>query len=214
MAALLSGFLSEVSCSPLATALFSTRAQQASHAVSLYDERMRFGDSHSDVHSLTKDDPPEKALDGLLHRPDSFRSAISASPKASSAGKPPDQQSPQTVSSSNDANTSPGVSWIAVYARLANDIQVRHYAPKTLKAYTQWVRHLQTCTRSQAPTSLSSADVREFPTCLAVDRKVSPSTQNQAFKARLFLYRHVLNEEFGKVEGVVRAKRKPYIPVV
>jgi integron integrase len=29
-----------------------------------------------------------------------------------------------------------------------------------------------------------------------------------------FFYRHVLNKEFGKVEGVVRAKRKPYVPVV
>jgi hypothetical protein len=156
----------------------------------------------------------EKALDGSSHRPDSLPSETSASPKASSAGKAPDQLSPQTVSSSNDAKTSTGVSWIAVYTRLANDIQVRHYSPKTLKAYTQWVRHLQTFTRSKDPASLSSADVREFLTSLAVDRKVSASTQNQAFNALLFFYRHVLNKEFGKVEGVVRAKRKPYVPVV
>jgi integron integrase len=97
---------------------------------------------------------------------------------------------------------------------LANDIQVRHYSPKTLKAYTQWVRHFQTFTRSQDPDSLSAADVREFLTCLAVTKKVSASTQNQAFNALLFFYRHVLNKEFGKVEGVVRAKRKPYVPVV
>jgi hypothetical protein len=45
-------------------------------------------------------------------------------------------------------------------------------------------------------------------------RKVSASTQNQAFNAWLFVYRHVLNKEFGKVEGVVRAKRTPYVPVV
>jgi hypothetical protein len=32
--------------------------------------------------------------------------------------------------------------------------------------------------------------------------------------ALLFFHRHVLNKEFGKVEGVVRAKRKPAIPVV
>jgi Phage integrase, N-terminal SAM-like domain len=57
-------------------------------------------------------------------------------------------------------------------------------------------------------------DVREFLTWLAVQRKVSASTQNQAFDALLFFYRHVLHKEFGKVEGVVRAKRKPYVPVV
>jgi len=30
----------------------------------------------------------------------------------------------------------------------------------------------------------------------------------------LFMFRHVLDKEFGKIDGIVRAKRKPYIPVV
>ena len=42
--------------------------QQASHAVSLYDELMRFRASHSDVPSLTNDAPPEKALEVLSPR--------------------------------------------------------------------------------------------------------------------------------------------------
>ena len=106
------------------------------------------------------------------------------------------------------------MSWRAAYTRLATDIQVRHDSPKTLKAYTPWVRHFQTLTRSQDPDSLSSADVREFLTCVAVTKKVSASTQNQAFNALLCFYRHVLNQECGKVEGVVRAKRTPDVPVV
>ncbi len=61
---------------------------------------------------------------------------------------------------------------------------------------------------------LSVSDVKDFLTFLAVKRKVAVSTQNQAFNALLFLFRHVLNREFGKIDGVVRAKRKPYIPVV
>jgi integron integrase len=47
-----------------------------------------------------------------------------------------------------------------------------------------------------------------------VDRKVSASSQNQAFNALLFLFTHVLEKEFGRIEGVVRAKRTKYIPVV
>jgi site-specific recombinase XerD len=148
---------------------------------------MRFRDSHRAVPALKRDEPP---------------------------GKAPDQPSPQTVSSSNDANTATGVSWIAGDTRVANDIQVRHESPKTLQAYTQWVRHVQTLTRSQDPESLSSADVREFLTCLAVTKKVSASTQNLAFNALLCFDRYVLNQEFGTVEGVVRAKRKPYVPGV
>ena len=30
----------------------------------------------------------------------------------------------------------------------------------------------------------------------------------------LFFFRNVLGKEFGKIDGVVRAKRKPYIPMV
>lgn len=64
------------------------------------------------------------------------------------------------------------------------------------------------------PESLSTADVKEFLTWLAVKKEVAASTQNQVFNSLLFFYRHVLQKEFGKVEGVVRAKRRPYIPVV
>lgn len=66
----------------------------------------------------------------------------------------------------------------------------------------------------QGPAELSTDDVKAFLTFLAGKRKVSATTQNQAFNSLLFFYRHVLRKEFGKVDGVVRAKRKPYIPVV
>ncbi|MCJ7600353.1 MAG: phage integrase N-terminal SAM-like domain-containing protein [Desulfobulbaceae bacterium] len=87
------------------------------------------------------------------------------------------------------------------------EIRVRHYSPKTLKAYRQWLRHFQAFTRSKPPESLTAADVKEFLTWLAVKREVSASTQNQAFNALLFFYRHVLHREFGKAEGVVRGRR-------
>ncbi len=107
-----------------------------------------------------------------------------------------------------------GASWLAEYETLGNEIQVRHYSPKTLKSYRVWVNKFQSFTRSKAPELLSVDDVKQFLTDLAVKRKVAASTQNQAFNALLFFFRHVLKKEFGKVDGVVRAKRKPYIPVV
>jgi integron integrase len=107
-----------------------------------------------------------------------------------------------------------GASWRAEYARLVDEIKVRHYSPKTLQTYRGWVQHFQTFLRSKAPEALSADDVKAFLTSLAVKRKVSSTTQNQAFNALLFFYRHVLKKEFGKIDGVVRAKRKPYIPVV
>lgn len=97
---------------------------------------------------------------------------------------------------------------------LANEIQVRHYSAKTLKTYRGWIRKFQTFTSSKAPQLLSAEDVKGYLTFLAVKRKVSSSTQNQAFNALLFFFRHVLHKEFGEINGVVRAKQKPYIPVV
>ena len=57
-------------------------------------------------------------------------------------------------------------------------------------------------------------EVKGFLSFLAVDKQVAASSQNQAFNALLFLFKHVLEKEFEKVDGVVRAKKKPYIPVV
>jgi integron integrase len=107
-----------------------------------------------------------------------------------------------------------GVSWVAVYERLKTAIVVRHYSPKTLQAYRTWTRKLQTFTRSKDPQVVSMADVRDFLSFLAVERHVAASSQNQAFNALLFLFKHVLEKEFGHLEGVVRAKRRRSIPVV
>ena len=49
-----------------------------------------------------------------------------------------------------------GMSWKEEYTRLSNEIQVRHYSPKTLKTYALWVRHFQTFTKSLDPKSLST----------------------------------------------------------
>ena len=49
---------------------------------------------------------------------------------------------------------------------------------------------------------------------MAVHKKVSASTQNQAFNALLFLFRNVLKIEIGDLSSTIRAKRGPKLPVV
>jgi integron integrase len=51
-------------------------------------------------------------------------------------------------------------------------------------------------------------------THLAVERKVSASTQNQAFNAILFLFRHTLDKDIDNIAEAVRAKRTRRLPVV
>jgi integron integrase len=97
---------------------------------------------------------------------------------------------------------------------MSAEIRVRHYSSKTLKAYAAWTRKFQQYVKNKLPETLEIEDVKAFLTYLAVDLNVSASSQNQAFNALLFFFRHALGREFGKVDGVVRAKRKPNIPVV
>ncbi len=104
--------------------------------------------------------------------------------------------------------------WDIAIEALNNEIMVRHYSKKTLKAYSLWAEKFRYFIKDKLPENLAPDDVKAFLTFLAVAKKVSASSQNQAFNALLFFFRHVLKKEFGKIEGVVRAKRKPYIPVV
>lgn len=118
------------------------------------------------------------------------------------------------ISSKNDSLEPTNASWIPEYNDLNAEIKIRHYAKSTLRTYTTWVRQFQSFTKSKVPKLLSTSDVKEFLTHLAVEKKVAASTQNQAFNALLFFYRHVLKSEFGDIKDVPRAKRKTYIPVV
>lgn len=96
-------------------------------------------------------------------------------------------------------------------------IRLKHYSYSTERTYLQWIERFF----SYALTSedikiedLSSADFKNFLSHLALKQRVSSSTQNQAFNAILFLFRHVLGKETGDLSGTVRAKRGLKLPVV
>jgi len=61
---------------------------------------------------------------------------------------------------------------------------------------------------------MGEQEVSHFLSALAVKSRVSASTQNQALCALLFLYRHVLDQNLGWLDDVVRAKRPQRLPVV
>ena len=107
-----------------------------------------------------------------------------------------------------------GTDWRPAFEGLTSQIKVRHYSPKTLKTYAHWLRKFQAFTRSKPLEALCDKDITDFMTWLAVKRNVAASTQNQAFNSVLFFYRRVLGREPGDLKNSVRAKRKPYIPVV
>lgn len=97
---------------------------------------------------------------------------------------------------------------------MAAEIKVRHYSRKTLRTYALWSRNFQKFLKNKPPEDLSTEDVKEYLTFLAVKCKVAASTQNQAFNSLLFFYRHGLKREFGMLRDVPRAKKSHYIPSV
>ncbi len=93
-------------------------------------------------------------------------------------------------------------------------IRTLHYSRKTEHSYSYWIRSFIRFHGYAHPSSLGARDVARFLTWLAVERRVSAATQNQAFNAILFLYKRVLDLPLGKIEGVERAKRGRRLPVV
>jgi integron integrase len=92
-------------------------------------------------------------------------------------------------------------------------LQARHYARRTVKTYEQWLRRFLRFHQLRHPREMGSAEVNAFLTHLAVEAKVSASTQNQALSALLFLYRELLERDLD-LEGVIRARRRVRLPVV
>jgi integron integrase len=98
--------------------------------------------------------------------------------------------------------------------RVSEVIRTRGYSIRTEKSYIPWVKRFILFHGKRHPGELGEAEVAAFLTHLAVERNVSPSTQNQALNALVFLYRYVLNRPLGDVVGAVRAKRPARLPVV
>ena len=93
-------------------------------------------------------------------------------------------------------------------------ILVKHYSIRTEKSYVSWIKQFIHFHHLKHPKDMGLPEVESFLTYLAVTRKVSSSTQNQALSALLFLYRHVLKIQLPNVENVVRAKLPENVPVV
>jgi integron integrase len=90
----------------------------------------------------------------------------------------------------------------------------RSYA--TEKTYLGWVRRfLEYCKRrSGAGAVITKRELTSYLTYLAVEEKVAAATQQQAFNALLFLFRHVLNETVDGLAETIRSRKPKRLPVV
>ena len=93
-------------------------------------------------------------------------------------------------------------------------LRVHHYSISTEHSYIQWIKRFIYFHNKRHPEEMGADEITAFLTYLAVNRKVSPATQNQALSAILFLYKRVLKIELPWMDNVVRAKRTKRLPVV
>jgi integron integrase len=102
----------------------------------------------------------------------------------------------------------------AVVDRMVTEIRRRGYSIRTERGYLDWVLRFIAFHGGRSPNELADADIGRFLDWLAVKRRVSASTQNQALNGLLFLFREVLGREGLQFGDFARAKRPKRLPTV
>jgi integron integrase len=98
--------------------------------------------------------------------------------------------------------------------QLVEVLRTRHYSKRTEQAYVLWVKRFIRFHKMRHPKDMGDAEITEFLAYLAVEQRVSASTQTQALSALLFLYRYVFGLDVGSLGTVPRARKSHHIPIV
>ena len=98
--------------------------------------------------------------------------------------------------------------------QVRNKIRLKHYSIRTEQAYVRWIKRFILFHNEKHPSNMGKPEIEAFLSYLAVKRRVSSSTQNQAFNAILFLYRDVLTRNLDDSINAIRAKKPKRLPTV
>jgi integron integrase len=98
--------------------------------------------------------------------------------------------------------------------QLRQVLRSRHYSRSTEETYCHWVIRFLAFHRKRHPYQLGDAEINAFLSHLALRARVSASTQNQALRAILSLYRQVFKRKIGNLGDLVRARRPKRLPIV
>jgi len=90
----------------------------------------------------------------------------------------------------------------------------KHYALRTEQSYLAWLKRYILFHHKRHPREMNSGEVEAFLTHLALNGRVSASTQNQALSAILFLYREVLHQALSPPIEALRARKSTRLPTV
>jgi len=79
-------------------------------------------------------------------------------------------------------------------------IRTSHFSYSTEKTYVDWIYRFIVFHGKRHPAEMGGEEIALFLTHLAVERKVSASTQNQALNALVFLYKKVLHTQLEDIK--------------
>ncbi len=93
-------------------------------------------------------------------------------------------------------------------------LRLKHYLCRTEETYVHWILRFIRYHKLRHPREMGEAEVQAFLTDLAIQQKISASTQNQALSALLFLYREALQMDLKIRFEMVGEKRSKTILTV
>ena len=93
-------------------------------------------------------------------------------------------------------------------------VRTKGYAKSTEKTYVYWNRDYILFHNKRHPAEMGAHEIEVCLTHLANGRHLSPSSQNQALNAIVFLYREILRIELPQTIQAVRAKQRERLPPV
>jgi integron integrase len=94
-------------------------------------------------------------------------------------------------------------------------IRFKHYSYSTERTYIHWIKQYIFFHNKKHPIKMAKREIEEYLTFLATKKRVSPTTQNQAFNAILFLYKEILGIDTTEWNiQALRAQERKHIPVV
>jgi integron integrase len=91
-------------------------------------------------------------------------------------------------------------------------VRRRHYSYRTEQSYLVWLQRFARFCRSDDLQLRGPEDIKAFLDDLALDQRLSASSQRQALNAVVFLLREVFGKELGDFSDYRRGKVRPHMP--
>lgn len=104
--------------------------------------------------------------------------------------------------------------WKQIEKEVREELRFQHKSYNTEKTYLHWLRDFIRYIDNKIPEHVKQKDIKNYLSYLAVTRKISGSTQKQAFNSLLFVCRFAMNIKIENLNSVIRSEKGRRLPVV